>query len=916
MNPDRWRLVEQVYQSAVVLDGAGRESYLTQACAGDPDLLAEVHSLLEHTDRTSCIPEIVGDVAKRVSEEEATGLVGQRIGVYRITGVIGRGGMGVVCRAVRDDDQYRKEVAVKLIKRGMDTVLLTARFQAERQILAGLEHAAIARLLDGGATADGRPYFVMEHVDGIPIVEYCERNALDVPARLKLFLGVCEAVQHAHANLVIHRDIKPGNILVTKDGFPKLLDFGLAKVLDTAPGPEAQTYSAVAGAMFTPDYASPEQVKGLRVGTATDIYSLGAVLYSMLTAVKPHQLKAYTAVEIEQAICLSAVPLPSSVVERRELARELTGDLDNIIRMAMRKEPERRYPSVQHFSQDIERYLRGWPVQARRDTFPYRARKFLLRNKRSSAVAAFALVSLLAGGIATIHQAQRAERRFQQTRKLAKVFLFDLTDRIRKLPGSTETRQFVVATGLEYLAALEKEGGNDSELMSELARGYLRIGDVQGNPLQSNLGDPDGAVANYRRAAAILERLPRWRSNVELRISVAEAYSRIGEVHGGRGNWTDSLTALRQALAVLEGAEASGDRRVLHIQAAIHNGMARALNREADLPALIHHANLALASLRKLTSADPANQIYQTNISITHRLLGNALEKSGRHSEALEQYRQALQIRQTLAAKNPADPAHQRNLMLAHSLLGDYLRSRVRGEPDYHGSLRHLQPMLETAEWLLRNDPKDRRTALDLSQSLVRMGTVLTELGRYAEADQMLQRGLIVTKDLLAADPGSQSLRGNLAFLEERIAHGLLARARSAEALPHSRTAVEQAEQMMAAAPKSAEALMRMLTTASVHVRVLGHRGDRQGVDHWSRRIQELAARLDPAKVSSKQLLFIAADGLVSAAKAHQAVNETALSCTLLSTALDRWNRSRGPADPPLAEAEKSHQPCRTFAKK
>ncbi|MBS1826483.1 MAG: protein kinase [Acidobacteria bacterium] len=904
MTPERWGEVERIYQGAMgIAEGAEREAFVERECGGDGGLRDEVLSLIAHSGHSVSIPSIVGGVAALMTKGEAEVSVGERIGAYRITGVVGRGGMGVVCKAIRDDDEFHKQVAIKLVKRGMDTALWTARFQAERQILAGLEHPGIARLLDGGATAEGRPYFVMEYVDGIPIIDYCEQKSLGVPERLRLFRQVCESVQYAHANLVIHRDLKPQNILVTAEGMPKLLDFGLAKVLDTASEQAKQSYTVLGAAMFTPDFASPEQVKGVRAGTAADIYSLGAVLYLMLTGVKPHRLKEYTPAEIEQAICAAPLEAPSKVAPR------LAKDLDNIVLKAMHKEPERRYASVEHFSQDIGRYLDGWPVEARGDRFLYRAGKFLSRNKWSSAAAGFAVLSLCAGLWATAYQARRAERRFEQTRKLAKVFLFDLNDRIRGLQGSTETRKFAIETGLEYLAALEKEGGGDRELMAELAQGYTRIGDLQGNPTQSNLGDAEAALASYGKAAAILERIG-GPMTAGLRLSLADAHAGMGEVHGGRGRAEESVAALRKALAVLEPVEESGNQRVMQSVAHIHNGIARALNRAADIDNQVVHAEKALSAYRRLAEAEPDNQVFLSELSVAHRFLGTALEKRGRREAALREYRAALEIRRKLVASHPDDARHRRNLMLAYSLFGDSLRSRVHGEADNAGALAHYRPMLEIAEAQASNDAKDRRTLSDLSQSLIRMGVTLAELKRFGEADAVLRRALGLVENLMAADGHNLVLRGDRSFVKERLANSLLQQNRFAEALRYSRSAVEEAESLLADAPKSGESLTRMFSASGVHVRALAIGGDRDQVAAWSRKIEDQVARMDGAKVSSRVIWVMAADALTGAAEANERLKGRERACELSWKAAERWRQIRGPEGTPPVSAEKLYRDC------
>jgi serine/threonine protein kinase len=416
MTPDQWRQIEVIFHAAVDRAPDERAAFLDHAGAGDPELRQEVESLLAQEGLGTRLAAAVSDAAKSLATATSEDRVGQRIGPYRVTGIVGQGGMGAVYQAVRDDDQYRKQVAIKLVKRGLDTEFILSRFRHERQILASLEHPHIARLLDGGTTDDGLPYLVMEYIEGRPITDYGSANKLSLTERLKLFRLVCSAVQYAHQNLVVHRDLKPSNILVTPDGTPKLLDFGIAKLLNPDTSPEGMSQTQTALMMLTPDYASPEQVRGEPVTTATDVYSLGVVLYELLTGQRPHHFKSYSPVEIERVITQSEPERPSVAVSgireqgsgvrdttddgrrtRDRLARQLRGDLDNIVLMALRKEPERRYSSVEQLSEDIRRHLDGRPVIARKDTVGYRAGKFIQRHKLGLAAVALVILSLVGG---------------------------------------------------------------------------------------------------------------------------------------------------------------------------------------------------------------------------------------------------------------------------------------------------------------------------------------------------------------------------------------------------------------------------------------------------------------------------------------------------------------------------------------
>ncbi|HET8647526.1 MAG TPA: serine/threonine-protein kinase, partial [Vicinamibacteria bacterium] len=518
----RWERVKDLFAAALPLEAEGRAALLARECGGADLLRGEVESLLSaHDGAAGFLDGGTGGAAAGAPAPEA--MAGRRLGPYRIVSAIGRGGMGEVYRAVRDDDHFQKVVAVKLVRRGLDDDVVRARFRAERRILARLEHPGIARLLDAGATEEGWPFLVMEHVEGARIDVYADAQRLDTRARLELFRSVCAAVQYAHQNLVVHRDIKPANILVGADGVPKLLDFGVAKLLDPdVAGPA----TATGFTPMTPAYASPEQVLGQPITTAADVYSLGVVLYELLTGRLPYDLASGQPMELLKAVVEQdprrasqagpgpTAPLGGSINVSVLRRQPLTGDLDDILMMALRKEPQRRYGSVEALSEDVRRCLQGLPVAASRGTFGYRARKFVRRNRVPVAAAACVVAALLAGTGATAWQARvaraqraRAERRFADVRHLANAMLFDLYDKVRDLPGSTEARKELVTHALQYLDSLAGEVDGDPGLQRELAAAYRRIGDVQGQSGAANLGDPAAAAANYGKALALYERL-------------------------------------------------------------------------------------------------------------------------------------------------------------------------------------------------------------------------------------------------------------------------------------------------------------------------------------------------------------------------------------------------------------------------
>jgi serine/threonine protein kinase/Tol biopolymer transport system component len=390
LTPEQWAEVKRVFMGAAELELEARQDYLRRECP-DQDLRREVTSLLDYSSREipsadAAIASAAAALAQEPDPDER--LIGTRLGPYRVEAIAGHGGMGAVYRASRDDAEFRQQVAIKLVRVAAESPDTLRRFRQERQILARLSHPNIARLLDGGSTPDGVPYLVMEFIEGQPITAWCEGQSLGIEQRLRLFLEVCEGVEFAHRELVVHRDLKPGNILVTKDGTPKLLDFGIAKLLDPDTKNEAATLTGLA---MTPEYASPERVRGEAASTAADVYSLGLILYELLTGQKAQPMSGFTPDGIASVVCETEPPAPAY------LKPQLAGDLDSIVRMAIRKEPERRYASAGLLARDIQRHLQGHPVTARPDTIGYRSTKFLRRNRISVLAGVVIAASLIAG---------------------------------------------------------------------------------------------------------------------------------------------------------------------------------------------------------------------------------------------------------------------------------------------------------------------------------------------------------------------------------------------------------------------------------------------------------------------------------------------------------------------------------------
>jgi serine/threonine protein kinase len=587
MHPERWRMIDKLFHAALEVTPNERKTFLASECGSDASLRAEIEKLIDGSEQAGSFmetPPVLDETTIALSEPEITALAGIRIGAYRVIREIGRGGMGTVYLAARADEEFRKHVAIKVVTAGFDHETIIQRFRSERQILAGLDHPNIARLLDGGTTESGAPFFVMEYIEGQTIREYCDAHRLTTIGRLKLFRAVCSAVHFAHQNLIVHRDIKPANILITTEGTPKLLDFGVAKLL--SPNAQGGEINETTSRVMTPEYASPEQARGETITTASDVYSLGVLLYELLTGHRPYRVSSRSMIEIIEAICEQEPAKPSTAIlptvtspgvggnpevtvtpeevskardsEPNRLRRELEGDLDNIVLKAMRKEPHRRYASVEQFSEDIQRYFEHLPVIARKDTLSYRASKFMARNKAGVVAGVFVIVALLVGAVTTLWQAHvarqardKAEHRFNQVRKLANAVLFDYHDGIEKLPGSTPIREKMVKDALEYLDSLSAESGGEFTLESELASAYEKVGDVQGAPYRANLGDYAGALVSHEKALAIRAKLNSTPdANAQMRLDLARSYGAVGELSQVTGDIPAALDNYGKAFAV------------------------------------------------------------------------------------------------------------------------------------------------------------------------------------------------------------------------------------------------------------------------------------------------------------------------------------------------------------------------------
>ena len=796
LSEEQWRRLEELFATASELPEEQQASFVDASTASDAEVREHLLGMLRHSNgAANRIAQAITDMVQSSSPE----WIGRRLGPYRIVREIGRGGMGIVFEAVRDDDQYRKTVALKVAPEWRDLNLLRDRFRLERQILAGLEHPNIARLLEGG-TDSGTPFFAMEYVDGTSITDYCKTAALGLRERIELFQRVCSAVHYAHQHMVVHRDLKPSNILVDRTGSPKLLDFGIAKLLT----PELDGGNTATGTLWwTPDYTSPEQILGRNVTTRTDVYSLGLILYELLTGVKVQASKHSSPSELQTSVCDVEPPLPSvaaAAAGDMALSRELRGDLDRVVAMAIRKEPERRYGSAQEFSDDLGRCLSGRPVFANPGSPAYRARKWIGRHRLAFAAGSIMVVLASAGLASTLYQAHRAEIRFLQVRKLANIFIFDVHDRIAKLPGATEARKMIVQTALEYLENLRADTGGDPALAREVAAAYQRIGDVQGQPTTSNLGDTQGALVSYRKAVGLLAPL-EGRNDLTARRQLAMVLTKMGTVQQALGSTKEALASFYQARDTVEHAlkEAPGNQATLYLNGEIQLDLARILLTTGDKAGAEKASRAATETSRELVARDPANREARGNFSVAQANLATILIANGELDQAAANFRSAIEVREQLSKADPDNADSRRSLMLGYGHLADVLGfNGGRSLGDLAGAADAISKAVTIAEWLCAKDPADRKAQFDLASAKLRLGSILAdEPARAAEGIRPLEEARAILVGLVAEDPKNYRYRYNIAFVDRRLGDTLARGGRTAEAEQHFEKATALASQLL-----------------------------------------------------------------------------------------------------------------------
>lgn len=820
-DPARWQQVKGILAEALETDdAAGRAAVVEKACRGDALLRQEVELFLgQQASGLERFAEGAGALLGQPSGAAAN--VGRRLGAYELTRELGRGGTGAVYLARRADGRFEQQVAVKLLKRGTDTDEVLRRFRAERRILARLEHPNIARLLDGGETEAGLPFFVMEYVDGVPLTTFARQRGLTVDERLQLFCKVCAAVQFAHQNLVVHRDLKPGNILVTADGEPKLLDFGLARLVGPEDGDATALEITVAEARrLTPAYASPEQARGATLTTASDVYSLGALLYELLTDQPPHRFSGPhpSPVELLQVIGEQEPLRPSLVAAARTRSR-LRGDLDNVVGLAMRKDPARRYQTVSALADDLRRHLESRPVRAQPDTWRYRTAKFIGRNQTGVAVGALVFLALTAAVVVSVwearqatKQAKEAEHRFNDVRALAHSFLFEFHDSIRDLPGSTPARRLLVTRALDYLQRLTKATGGDPALRRELAQAYVKVGDVQGKPNAPNLGDTKGAMDAYRHAAEIVASLPDDDdAAVAARAETWNALCDLLTWTGGKPK--EALDLGKRALQIREKLAA----------------------RAPDDPALQRDLAANLISVGDAASAG--------SMAVWDRM------EQAKVSQ--ENFERALRMFERLHADHPAEPQSILGLTRVHYRLGNIYH--VLGMHEHNDpallrrGLEHHRRSVEFREAMLAAEPNSGRARRNLADGLTMKTGVQTLLGDAKGALADCERGIELFAGLVAADPDDFWAKQDLAFAYTCAVEARRTLGDTDGAIAELDRAVAMYEALSIADPTSLMPVEHLVHALRGRTEICRERGDAAGVKESALRWVTCAERLSAA---------------------------------------------------------------------
>ena len=805
MDSEQFRQLRAEFEELLAAPVEQRERRVAEIGERDPALASELRRMLEHSAHSSVLDGAAAESIVAEPEEEARHPLkpGSQLGQYRLEEELGRGGMGMVYLASRSDGSFQKLVAIKILRRDRVDDFFLRRFHRERQILAQLNHPHIAAILDAGTSPEGDPYFVMEYVDGVPVTQFCQARALTVRQKLDLFLQICDAVQHAHRNLTVHRDLKPSNILVTGAGAVKLLDFGIAKLLEPLSDAPAEAHTV---AVLTPEYASPEQIRNEPITTASDLFSLGTLLYEMLAGRHPFGAGQRLPHEVMRAITEDD-PAPMSAVAGAA-GRELRGELDAIVLTALRKEPAWRYPSVEQFADDIGRYLRGQPVLAKGNRWPYRFRKFARRQWLPLTAAVLLVAVLVAGIVATRRQARVAEdarqaaerarnlaeqergiaeqnqriateqravaeartreaeqerqkerQRYRDVRSLAASLLFELHDGIRDLAGSTTARRLIVEKAQRQLELLRADSESDPGLIRDLAAAYERMGELQVDPRHPDKSSAGAALASYRHAVDLRRKIAGGKNaSPEDRRDLALSLAKLGDGEFMAGDMKAATDSYQSAWTMAQSLVRAGpgDASMRRALGTVDERRCTVLLAAGNNAGSIEACKEGIATLAPIAAAAPDDVELQRVIATTEASYANALRLSKNTAEAVRQGKLAMEALDRLQVLAPSNAEYRR---LASSA-GFILASTLAATGDQKSSLEEFGKSVRAMEVAIEIDPSDLNSPLRLAVTLLAFSRRLASGGNQTSAHEAAQEALGLL-ERTATRPGSGPVEWN-----------------------------------------------------------------------------------------------------------------------------------------------------------
>ena len=775
MTPERWAEVTAIFEAASQQPAATRAAWLDSHC-DDSEIRAEVAAMLAAYDTDPEFLEQPTDAAGAMEDAVADALIGRRLGAYKLVRQIGRGGMGVVYEAQRDDQEFDRRAAVKVLP-VWRSATFGERFRFERRVLAGLDHPGIARLIDAGTTPDGVTYVVLEYVDGQPVTTWCEAHAVSIRDRVALAERIGDAVTYAHQRLVIHRDLKPANILVDADGQPKLLDFGIAALVADDGASRGTTRTGQHS--FTPEYASPEQVRGERVTTATDVYSLGVLCYRMLTGTAPYDLQGLSPLQVIQTIC-DVEPPPPSTVAGADARRSLHGDLDAVLLKALQKAPGDRYASVAEFAADLRAWRTGHPVTAAPASTAYRLRRFVGRHRKAVAAGVAVVVALATGGAATAWQAHvaqlerdKAQNRFTQIQEFSRSLLFEVHDALRNVPGATDARRLLLDRAVTFLDGLAADAGDDATLKRELAAAYQQLANVQGNQFSENVGDTAGALASLRKAVRYVDELHVDEpEDTRLLILAVHIHFDLAAVLTQRDDpERDGAQALHAALINELETRHGHDPATVAMVAEGYSDIGRMRVDGGDIPGGRRAFEHSVALYESLPAAGQPVGVVRGRAFALKRL-GAVLLRANELAASEQRYLQALALDEE-AVRRDDRPTTRYDITFTMSDLALVQARRERWDDAEALWLRALA----IRQQALAEDPKNARARSGVGTLLGRLGGAATARRDYARAIERYREEVATRLPMLTASGSLPGRVSEIGWARLRLAEALVARA-------------------------------------------------------------------------------------------------------------------------------------------